>query len=129
MKADEIVRAVRSLADGRHENGLVVMAGKKIVLDAAADLIESLQAQLEQTWEWDMYKCAKREIDRLRTELTASQRREKAAVEDMQFIHCAGRYGCEICLNNDVCKMQNSRIGKCHNFDWRGPQEGESEEC
>jgi len=55
--------------------------------------------------------------------LAASQRREQAAVEDMQYIHCAGRYGCKVCLNNDVCKRQDSHIGKCHDFDWRGPQE------
>lgn len=43
-----------------------------------------------------------------------------AAVEDMTYIHCAGRFGCEICLNNDVCKKQNYHIGKCSDFDWRG---------
>lgn len=48
-----------------------------------------------------------------------------AAMEDMKFIHCAGRYGCEICLNNEVCKMQNSHIGKCDNFDWRGTKGAE----
>jgi len=68
---------------------------------------------------------AREDIPYLLDCLAESQRREQAAVSDMQYIHCAGRYGCRICLNNDVCKCQDSHIGRCDNFDWRGPQEVE----
>ena len=69
-------------------------------LNSAADLIESLQAQLSE-----------------------SQRRERAAVED-------ARQGsvCRTChyLNNG-CEPLNLDAG-CHKWQWRGPQEaGEGE--
>ena len=105
MDADKTVKALRATLEIINDaDGNIFLKILKGHLSNAADLIESLQEQLAE-----------------------SQRRESAAVEDMKYIHCAGRYGCEICLNNDVCKVQNSRIGRCHNFDWRGPQEGEQE--
>lgn len=67
------------------------------------------------------------EVKRLKAELAESKRRERAAINDMTHIHCAGRRGCAICLNNDVCKEQNIHIGECADFDWRGPAEEERE--
>ena len=66
MNVDEIVRATRALAvsrDNQCDNDFVLMAGKKVMLNIAADLIESLQAQLAE-----------------------SQRREKAAVEFIKYL-------------------------------------------
>lgn len=40
-------------------------------LIALCDALEQAQATLEQTWEWDMYKAAQKEIERLRKELAA----------------------------------------------------------
>ena len=42
-------------------------------LIALCDALEQAQATLEQTWEWDMYKCAQQEIDRLRKGLEQAQ--------------------------------------------------------
>ncbi len=55
--------------------------------------------------------------------LETLQAERDAAVKDLTYIHCAGRYGCEICLNNDVCKRQDTQIGKCIDFKWRGIKE------
>ena len=79
----------------------------------AADLIESMQAQL-----------------------AASRRRERAAVEDMQLI--AGDIGspltCAVCKynpNDMGCELDGSQFNdncECH-FTWRGPQEAEKGEA
>jgi len=59
-------------------------------------------------------------IKQLQSELARVTAEKEAAVEDMTYIHFAGRRGCEICANNDVCKRQDSHIGKCDDFDWHG---------
>ncbi len=133
MNADEIVKELRACAK----------ICNSAACHVAIDLIESLQAQLkdvtatlEQTWEWDMYRCANREIDRLRRDLAASQRREKAAVKD---IMCCDH--CDVCLfgkEHDgeckkadydclTCKSATCACRECRNEDhwqWRGPEAG-----
>ena len=99
-KADEIVRALRDYASDCDDCGdclycdFACVCGKfdynapKII----ADLIESLTAQL-----------------------AASQRREKAAVEDINLLE-----DCGVCKHHDLdsCDLAGT---KCH-FEWRGPQ-------
>lgn len=68
-KFDDLIRlgrdadALRYLADEYYKNGKMGHT-RKLLLERAADKLD----QLTQTWEWDMYKCAEREIDRLRKE-------------------------------------------------------------
>ena len=120
MNADEIVKALRGECEDCSECAVEDKNCRAIYYCPnrdAASLIESLQAQLKdvtatlgQTWEWDMYKCANREIDRLRRELAASQRREKAAVEFINWFHSEfGRY---------MPAVYYDKFDK-----WRGPQE------
>ena len=45
-----------------------------------------------------------------------------AVLEDLYYIHCAGQKGCAICRNADQCGEQDSHIGDCVGFEWRGPQ-------
>lgn len=47
------------------------------IIPALCDALEQAQATLEQTWEWDMYKCAQQEIDRLRKELEQVQNAQR----------------------------------------------------
>lgn len=98
MNANEIVKALRWMAK---DTWFIFVAEN---LNDAADLIESLQAQL-----------------------SASQRREKAAVEDMYQIEQSRI--CEVCVfrESDVsdiecrsCAGRNADVG---GFVWRGPQE------
>jgi len=157
MTTDEIVRALHKYAKNAQENFEVDTMRD---FDSAADLIESLQAQLaesqrreqaaentlKETWEWDMYQCANREIERLRktlqlvqldrdtayeemnrlkSELSASQARERAAVED---IHEIDRFNgkCFRCKswNGVRCKRGYSvNVSFCNDWQWRGPQE------
>ena len=102
MTPDEIVKALRENAEWCDANEYEVplcMGDNQI---AAADLIESLQAQF-----------------------SASQRREKAAVEDIPVAHDRGR--CEVCKHKrqdgGACKKWPDR--SC--FEWRGPQDGKGE--
>ena len=103
MTHDEIVKALKLCAGDRCCEGCIEEQSVRhwqIVMREAADLIESLQANL-----------------------AASQRREKSAVED-------ARQGsvCRTChyLNNG-CEPLNLDAG-CHKWQWRGPQEaGEGE--
>ncbi len=119
MNANEIVRTLRKSANG----GAILIEREwathisPLSLDAAADLIESLQGQLESTWEWDMYQCAKREIERLQiqseqryqlysgaldtierleAQLSESQRRERATAIVEAGVNPDGtvRYAC-----------------------------------
>ena len=57
-------------------------------------------------------------IDSLTAQLTASQRREKAAVEDINLLE-----DCGVCKHHDLdsCDLAGT---KCQ-FEWRGPQEAE----
>ena len=106
-KADEVVRALRCCLDLKEECGCEDCVLYRQPCDgtfygltnAAADLIESLTAQLN-----------------------ASRRREKAAVEDINLLE-----DCSVCKHHDLdsCDLAGT---KCH-FEWRGPQaeKGEAE--
>jgi hypothetical protein len=103
MNAEQIVRALKSIAkncDGSHS------CWHSPTLRKAVDLIESLQAQLSGISE----------------QLSASQRRADAAVEDIYKMtdgEC------------DVCKHYNTDKNTCAKpfvpydacFEWRGPDE------
>lgn len=139
MNADEIVRALKCTGNEtehcksclyaiqskdkemiRRGWWLDFCANEKIQRDAA-DLIESLQAQL-----------------------AASQRREQAAVEDMEHI-ASEIEKCNWVLKKDGEKVASLHLGRCAvcshkycgdeygggcKFEWRGPQEaggGEAE--
>jgi hypothetical protein len=133
MNADEIVKALRGECEDCSECAVEDKNCRAIYYCPnrdAASLIESLQAQLKdvtatlgQTWEWDMYKCANREIDRLRRELAASQRREKAAVEDLKTVM---PYWCCKNKSKEHCPVSsfNGMIdcAYCGDWEWRGPQ-------
>ena len=88
MNADELKKAdevVRALRDPENCDVLDY-------IDDAADLIDSLASQL-----------------------AASQRREKAAVEDINLLE-----DCSVCKHHDLdsCDLVGT---ECH-FEWRGPQ-------
>lgn len=94
MDNNEIVRATRALAvsrDNQCDNDFVLMAGKKVVLNTAAGLIESLQAQLtEKDLEMEVLE-GRAENQReylmsLRRQLIASTHREKAAVNFIKYL-------------------------------------------
>jgi hypothetical protein len=101
MNADEIVRALRENAEWCDANEYEVPICMGDNQRGAADLIESLQAQLAE-----------------------SQRRERAAVEDLsQDAHCTL---CKHhlseggdCYGVSKCAVNGLRVG----WEWRGPQE------
>ena len=112
--ADEIVRALRDYASDCDDCGdclrcdFACVCGEfdynapKII----ADLIESLTAQL-----------------------AASQRREKAAVEDLNGLARFEKERCAYCLHDEECEpgeMLCSYKGD-KAFEWRGPQVGKGE--
>ena len=91
MNADELKKAdeiARNLREGEH----VGYESQYQMHLAASDLIDSLTAQL-----------------------TESERREKAAVEDINLLE-----DCSVCKHHDLdsCDLAGT---KCH-FEWRGPQ-------
>ena len=62
-----------------------------------------------------VFKYASDLIQELQAQLTASQRREKAAVEDINLLE-----DCSVCKHRDLdsCDLAGT---ECH-FEWRGPQ-------
>ena len=69
-------------------------------------------------------------VSELEKQLAASQRREKAAVEDIHTVYSDGL--CEVCGRLDTCLMTLDRGEDgtvCHGikYEWRGPQDGEGE--
>ena len=100
--ADEIVRALRCCGvydDDKNCGECPICATEKVccseLMPQAAALIDSLTAQLAE-----------------------SQRREKAAVEDINLLE-----DCGVCKHHDLdsCDLAGT---KCQ-FEWRGPQEAE----
>ena len=121
-KADEIVRNLHECAcEGCPAD----------ILDAA-DLIDSLTAQLNE--EISRRYQAECNYDHWKQQALESQRREKAAVEDLHGI-------CRACSNytpyhNDgqcaSCKYEVARFSQKEprdNWKWRGPQEAEKGEA
>ena len=96
MTPDEIVRALRNCKAYKAKSGL------QTTMLMAADLIESLQAEVDE-----------------------SQRREKAAVSDLKNANC--NYACKHgSLNDNDCNAHKEALveyGIDHCFEWRGPQE------
>lgn len=45
----------------------------RTLIPALCDALEQAQSTLEQTWEWDMYKCAQREIKRLKKRMEGEE--------------------------------------------------------
>ena len=96
MNADEVVKRLREYA--KHCDG-VHSCWNDTTLLAAADLIESLQAQLDE-----------------------SQRREQAAVDDL-YEACKGTP-----CNNGICVKKNCTGNHIPcDFEWRGPHAGKGE--
>lgn len=69
---------VYALTDGQgypmvsvHDNDAQFIVRSRTLIPALCDALEQAQSTLEQTWEWDMYKAAQKEIERLRKELAA----------------------------------------------------------
>jgi len=106
MTPDEIVRALRNCKAYKTKSDL------QTTMLMAADMIESLQA-----------------------ELTASQRREQAAVEDMTQMaqqHLLG--DCTFCKHRSTPDMRHKPCKGCiqknsshKHFEWRGHQEAPNE--
>jgi len=131
MNANEIVRALRNSCSGCNPTPCCEF---EVLGPEAADLIESLQAENKALREasqkvleglqkldsaLDNTTC---DGDALKARAEESQRREKAAVDDMKQTHCIGT-SCYICKNHGKCERECIEIGHCALFEWRGPQE------
>lgn len=142
-KADEIVRALRcclDLKECRCEG--CVLYGQPCdgtfegLTTAAADLIDSLTAQLADYHHMSKLVDGKmaenqrlRKInEKLQSKLVESQRREKAAGEDICRIFSAG-VNCIICKKVDGCPLKDCTIGFCKSFGYCGPLEAEKGEA
>lgn len=148
MNADEIAKALRTLrcADSCNCLSCPCEQFRSYVTNescddgtrlAAADLIESLQARIteledhlaQKTNEADgmrsnWSKCAEnyqqkcRDIAELENQLAESQRRERAAVEDIEkMMRICEKGSCHFCANGDCTESPYC------NPKWRGPQE------
>jgi hypothetical protein len=138
ITADETVKALRKSCQGC---GPTPCCEFEVLGDMAVDLIESLQAQLATK---ETVNClysatidllsmdrdeAIRRMQRAEAQLTESQRRERAAVEDIemllkvneQFDDGETKYVCHFCANGD-CKGVGT-TGKCEPK-WREPMPG-----
>ena len=85
MTDNEIVKALLALATSRDnicDNPTVRMLGKEVVLNASADRIEYLQEQLNE--ESGAAKLYARQRNELREQLSASQAREREALEALE---------------------------------------------
>jgi hypothetical protein len=92
----------------------------------AADLIEKLQVEVNEwqerhrqaaiNWQQENKECVK-----LQEQLAESQRRERAAVEDLREGRCCRT--CNVPGCSDV--MISVTVHGCDKWQWRGPQEGE----
>lgn len=141
-KADKIVRALRATSDANPEH----RHGK--LCNQAADLIDSLASQLNGanangiiqehiikngTNPLDADKIIRLTMDNadLQSQLAASHRREKAAVEDLQrLMKELGGQCCTLCTkNNSNCGF--SVVFPCSSCkpQYRGPQEAEKGEA
>ena len=143
MNADVIVKALRHCYQEDihgcggcplNENDLCYEANLEL---SAADLIESLQKQLNDMTDTARQNYCKfvrmsEERDELQNELAESQRRERAAVEDLSTykdcgfcIHVQDQQYCYKNCQRHV-DVDNFRTHPC--WQWRGPQEGEPHE-
>lgn len=145
MNADEIVWALRicNRPKGHRCSECPIFsryehrACKATVDKAAADLIESLQAEIKRLYDeaetnYKIHAALTEDFYGLRAQLSASRRREKAAVEDLKL-----HGGCPSCVHrigkppHSPCEKfamdkQNAYI-RCLAYEWRGLQAGEGE--
>lgn len=132
MNAEKIVKELRWLS----ENDEWVFAAETMA--KAADLIESLQAQLKLEHGGALAaaeNCLRLqcEVNDLQAQLAEAKRRADRAVEDMRsYIErninkTCGVYACDLCAHGrkEVCKMKCDGIDK---WQWRGDaEEGDAE--
>lgn len=154
MNANEIVRALRNTCNGCNPTPCCEF---EVLGPEAAELIESLQAQLaEKTKEAEGWHILRLDADRIREgmmqkemrligdnmrlekQLTASQRREQAAVEDLKdALYDPLTIDCGYCKYRGAETNEHvATTGGCHAcenhggfydcFEWRGPQESEA---
>lgn len=129
MTPDEIVRALRCCGntdtkrpDCEHcpANGHMCV---KHMLEGAADLIESLQADLRHEekvshGQMEQNKRLRKMMDKLQANLAESQRRERTAVEDIEkMMRICEKGSCHFCADGD-CTNSPMCTPK-----WRGPRE------
>ena len=86
---------------------------------------------LRTAWKEHTYPSEPKEINSsewfngfLAQRLSASHRRERAAVEDLKRIFSAG-VNCVYCAEKERCPLKDCTIGSCKSFVYRGPQAGE----
>ena len=138
MNADEIVKALRDAAQDNdnacgydYENCDECPKSELCIFTKlagnAADLIESLQAEVDEYHAWqkgkigvEEYLTLKQQYADLLERFAESQRREMAAVADMKNMSKGGYDLCDVCT-----KKCYSYAKQCGNFDWRGAQEDE----
>ena len=129
MTEKEIVRALRNCKAYKTKSDL------QTTMLTAADLIKSLQAQLSD--EKIVSQSLRNAANGYKAQLAASQRRERAAVEDMKLIvdavreeHCdetccfACKFDCDTSITDSgdyACECPGFERDDC--FEWRGPQE------
>lgn len=153
MNADEIVRALRC------EHGHLTNHGRDFmlnytreeffkILNESADLIESLQADLRHEekishGQMEQNKRLRKMMDKLQANLADSQRRERAAVEDLNgtgacFTCKHFRRNGGDCFGAGRCRLDGIEIWPCNEpgvyrvevpddgrktYEWRGHQE------
>lgn len=136
MNADEIVRALKccSRVDAQC-NGCdgcpFEYCGPEcdLLCKNAATLIESMRSQLADYHHMSELVDGKMEENQrlrrinenLQEQLAASQRREQAAVEDLEAAE-----SCITCKHDWDCEYSNSNGCSIANYKWRGPQEAET---
>ena len=152
MTPDEIVKALHKYAKNAQENFEVDTMRD---FDSAADLIESLQAQLADYHHMSELVDGKMEENQrlrrinenLQEQLAASQCRERAAVEDLEgagacFTCKHFRRNGGDCFGAGRCRLDGIEIWPCNEpgvyrvevpddgrkmYEWRGPQAGEGD--
>ena len=127
MTHDEIVRAL-------HRLSVLLVTPDSIVCCEAADLIESMQAQLADyhhmselvNGKMEENQRLRRINENLQEQLAAFRRREQAAVEDLKrFSACCQ---CNANIDGSCCDMFDGTAENkyfCSNWQWRGSQEAE----
>lgn len=129
MKADELMRALRSNAEVNTHAAAMIMA---------ADCIEEQQEQAA-TWKalysavlkdkellYQKWKKAQLELVETRSQVDTVQRERDAAVADLTLTNTRKvNVPCEVCKHRvEVCAPVDLQ-DMCHNWQWRGVQEGE----
>jgi hypothetical protein len=97
-----------------------------------ADVLQYNHRGFNPQWQ-SMYNAADL-IESLQSQLAEAERRERAAVEDLK-----ANWLCRACSKREKgrewcgCKhgdfvMDDERVVRCSHFEWRGPQEGATDE-